>query len=218
MLGVVGLILAFGLSLSLSRYEDRRTAIVTEANAIGTTNLRAQTLPEPIRGRSLELLIDYAESSIRLSEYAPGSAVEQTITEHEQRLQRELWALAAEALDGAPIASAPRLYVETLNEMIDSQTVRVAALNNQVPSAVLFLEILGAAVALGLLAAYLALIGRGIPGAVLAAIVVACLLFVTSDLDRPTRGLITIPDTVLVELDEAMHEPPAAAAPNRSIE
>ena len=52
----------------------------------------------------------------------------------------------------APIASAPRLYVDSLDEMIDMQTVRVSALNNRVPPAVLWLEIVGAAVALGLLA------------------------------------------------------------------
>ena len=52
MLGVVGLILAFGLSLALSRYEDRRAAIVDETNAIGTTYLRAQTLASrPEAGR-----------------------------------------------------------------------------------------------------------------------------------------------------------------------
>ena len=53
LLGLVGLLLAFGLSLAVSRYEDRRANVVSEANAIGTTYLRAQTLPEPIRTRSL---------------------------------------------------------------------------------------------------------------------------------------------------------------------
>src|SRR3954452_1024096 len=48
LLGVVGLLLAFGLSLAVSRYEDRRANVVTLANAIGTTDLRAQTLHEPI--------------------------------------------------------------------------------------------------------------------------------------------------------------------------
>jgi hypothetical protein len=38
--------------------------------------------------------------------------------------------------------------------MIDMQTVRVAALNNRVPGAVLALEVIFAAVALGLLAFY----------------------------------------------------------------
>ena len=49
LLGVVGLILAFGLSLAVGRYQDRRAAVVDEANAIGTTYLRAQMLAEPVR-------------------------------------------------------------------------------------------------------------------------------------------------------------------------
>ena len=213
MLGVIGLILAFGLSLALSRYEDRRATIVEEANAIGTTYLRAQTLPEPIRGRSLDLLIDYTESAIRLAEHVPGSAEELAAADEEERLQRRLWPLAGEALDAAPQASAPRLYVETLNEMIDSQTVRIAALNNQVPSEILWLELIGASIALGLLAAYLALVGRGLTGVLIAAAVVAFLLFVTADLDRPTRGPIKVPDTVLTQQLESMRLPPAAAVP-----
>ena len=50
---LVGLILAFGLSLAVGRYEDRRAAVVSEANAIGTTYLRGQLLAEPVRTRSL---------------------------------------------------------------------------------------------------------------------------------------------------------------------
>ena len=53
LLGLVGLILAFGLSLAVGRHETRRAAVVDEANAIGTTYLRAQTLAEPVRDRSL---------------------------------------------------------------------------------------------------------------------------------------------------------------------
>src|SRR4051794_3185254 len=36
---VHGLVLAFGLSLAVSRYESRRADVVNEANAIGTTYL-----------------------------------------------------------------------------------------------------------------------------------------------------------------------------------
>jgi hypothetical protein len=213
LLGVVGLILAFGLSLSLSRYEDRRAAIVTEANTIGTTYLRAQTLSEPVRTRSLELIKAYTDSAIEISEYAPGSDEEAEVIEREQNLQRPLWALADRALKEAPTASAPRLYVETLNEMIDAQTSRVAALNNQVPAAVLLLEVLGAALALGLLATYMAVVGRNPLGVLLAAALVASLLFVSRDLDRPSRGPIEVPDTVLVNLRESMDAPPAAGRP-----
>jgi hypothetical protein len=212
-LGLVALILAFGLSLALSRYETRRAAIVDEANAIGTTFLRAQTLAEPVRSRSLGLLVPYTEADLRLSQSVPGSGDALAAAASESALQRRLWALAGEALGASPQASAPRLYVETLNEMIDAQTTRVAALTNQVPNTVLYLEIIGACVALGLLAAYVRLVGRGIWGVLLASILMGLLLFVTMDLDRPNRGLIKVPDTVLKRQLQSMRLPPAAAGP-----
>jgi hypothetical protein len=213
LLGLVGLVLAFGLALAVGRYESRRAAVVDDANAIGTTYLRAQTLPEPIRTRSLELLVRYTDTSIRLSRSVPSSDEERRAIADGDQLQRELWALAGRALSDAPSASAPRLYVETLNEMIDMQTVHIAALNNRVPGAVLALEVGGAAVALGLLAFYLAIIGRGVLTVLLAAGLITSLLLVTFDLDRPTRGLIRVPSTPLTDLRASMELPPSAAAP-----
>ncbi len=55
-IGIVALIMAFGLALAVGRYEARRASLVEEANAIGTTYLRAQTLAEPVRTASLGLL------------------------------------------------------------------------------------------------------------------------------------------------------------------
>ena len=152
------------------RYESRRAAVVEDANRIETTYLRAQTLAEPVRSPSLDLLRRYTDTSIRLSESVPGTDGARRAQADGEVLQRELWRLAGQALDDAPTASAPRLYVETLNEMIDQQTVRVAAL-------------------------------------------VSGLLLVTFDLDRPTRGLIEVPDTPLTDLRASMALPPAAMGP-----
>jgi len=215
LLGLVGLVLAFGLALAVGRYESRRAAVVDDANAIGTTYLRAETLQEPIRTQSLRLLVRYTDTSIRLSNAIPGSTASGEAVADGSELQRRLWALAAQALTEAPQASAPRLYVETLNDMIDMQTVRVAALNNRVPGAVLALEVIFAAAALGLLAFYLALLGRGVLPVLLAAVLIGCLLLVTFDLDRPTRGLIDVPSTPLTSLRASMELPPAAAPPAR---
>ena len=210
LLGVVGLILAFGLALAVGRYEGRRAAVVDDANAIGTTYLRAQTLAEPMRSRSIDLLKRYTDASIALSAAVPGSADAIAAVADESGIQRRLWRLAGQALVGAPTDSAPRLYVDSLNAMIDMQTVRVAALNNRVPGAVLFLEVAGASFALGLLAAYLAILGRGFVAVLLGAALVTMLLLVTFDLDRPTRGLIRVPATPLVSLRASMELPPAA--------
>ncbi len=162
LLGVVGLILAFGLSLAVGRYQDRRADVVTDANTIGTAYLRAQTIAEPQRSRSLPLLRSYNDLAIRITYEIPGSAAIHATAAEQGELQRHLWRLAGESLDARPLDSAPRLYVDSLNDMIDQQTVRLAGLNNRVPDAVLWLELLGAAVALGLLALYLSVLGKGL--------------------------------------------------------
>jgi hypothetical protein len=209
-LGIVGLLLAFGLSLAIGRYETRRAATVDDANAIGTTYLRAQTLAEPVRTESLDLLRRYTDQAIQVSHEVPGTAEMERTLAIQNVQQRQLWGLAGRALGDAPVASAPRLYVDSLNAMIDQQTVRIAALKNRVPSTVLLLELVASALALGLLALYLSLLGRGVVAVLIAALLVTMLVFVTFDLDRPSRGLVTIPDTPLVSLRTSMELPPAA--------
>jgi hypothetical protein len=211
---LVGLILAFGLTLAIGRYDARRAAVVDDADTIGTTYLRAQTLAEPIRSRSLQLLRQYTDASLALSLAVPTTDRFGRVVTRQDVLQRRLWTLAGNALTVAPRDSAPRLYVEALNEMIDQQTVRIAALNNRIPNAVLALEVLGAAFAFGLLALYTAMHGRGATTVVLAGGLVTVLLLVIFDLDRPTRGLIRVPDAPLVALRASMTLPPAARGPS----
>lgn len=215
LLGLVALVLAFGMTMAVGRYDDRRGAVVEEANAIGTTYLRAQTLAEPMRTRSLALLRDYTDAAIAYSETVPDTPAQLAAIAQAERLQRGLWRLAGESLRSAPTDSAPRLYVETLNEMIDMETVRVSALRNRVPDSVLLVEVVGAAVALGLLALYLAILSRGVATVVLAAAFVGIMLLVTFDLDRPTRGLIRVSDAPLFALRASMELAAAAEAPAR---
>ena len=74
LLGFMALVLAFGLSLAIGRYENRRAATAAEATALDTTYLRAQTLAEPMRTESLSLLRDYTDLGIRIAETVPAAA------------------------------------------------------------------------------------------------------------------------------------------------
>ena len=213
LLTLVGLVLAFTLAMAVTRYEARRAAVVEDSNAIGTAYLRAQTLHEPMRSASLRLYPEYADASIALSSSVPGSGDAKRAIARESQIQRQLWSLAGQSLAGMPVDSAPRLYLESLNVMIDMQTTRVAALNNRVPPAISLVELAGAAVALALMAMYLAMFSRGVVTVVLAAGLLTLLLFVTFDLDRPSRGFITVPDAPLVAVRAGMELPPAADAP-----
>ena len=77
LLGVVGLILAFGLSLAVGRYQDRRADVVADANTIGTTFLRAQTIAEPQRSRSLALLRTYNDLALQITVRDPRQRCDQ---------------------------------------------------------------------------------------------------------------------------------------------
>src|SRR3954469_10372946 len=93
LLGLVGLILAFGLSLAVGRYQDRRAAVVNDANTIGTAYLRAQTIAEPQRSDSLALLRTYTDLAIHVTREVPSSSSLRATTAEQGRAQRELWRL-----------------------------------------------------------------------------------------------------------------------------
>ena len=213
LLTLVGLVLAFGLAMAVGRYEARRVAVVDDANAIGTAYLRAQTLQEPDRSLSLPLYKQYTDASLLVGKTTPGSRAQLAAIATQSALQRRLWHLTGQALSRQPSQSAPRLYAESLNTMINMQTTRVAGLSNRVPTEVSLVQVIGAALALGLMALYLALMSRGVTTVLLAAGLLTFLLFVTFDLDRPARGFITISSVPLVHLRASMELPPAAAAP-----
>jgi hypothetical protein len=213
LLGLVGLLLAFGLTMAVGRYDNRRAVVVQEANAIGTTFLRAQLLSEPDRTSSLELLRRYADLAVELANQVPNNDQFDQAVEEMGDVQQSLWMVAGDAVRADPQGTAPRLYIETLNEMIDSHTERVTSLSNRVPSTVLVLQVVGSAVAIGVLSLYLALLGRGLITSLVAAAIVILIVFISFDLDRPQRGLITVPDSALVASRAVMDQPPAAGGP-----
>jgi hypothetical protein len=210
-LGVVGLILAFSLSLAIGRYENRRSAVLDDANAIATAYLRSEALAEPERSPSLVLLRRYAALDLQLSLEVPNSAAMKRTSSDQLLIQRRLWRLAGSALV-APRPIVPS-YVDSLNSMFDQQRARLSALNDRVPTAVLVLELVAAAAALALLGLFVTVHGRGYPALAVAAALLTAVLLVTFDLDRPTRGVITVPTAPLRALQTMMAQPPAANGP-----
>ena len=211
LLGVVGLILAFGLSLAVGRYEDRRAATVTEANAIGTTYLRAQLIAEPARTRSLTLLREYTDRAIAISLEVPNSRVCDA-----RPPEGRAPATAVAARGPGDRRGAGRQRCSALRrqpELHDRLAVR-APVGSQQSRSRSGAGARGArrGAALGLLALHISVLGRGLIAMIAAALLVTLLLLVTFDLDRPTRGLITVPSTPLVSVRASMTLPPAAPA------
>jgi hypothetical protein len=206
-------LLAFGLSMGVDRYEKRRQTVVAEANAIGTTYLRAELLAEPERSRSLQVLQQYTDARIELSDTDVDSTPFDVALSASHDLQRSLWSSAGTAVADRPVDVAPRLYVESLNQMIDADTDRVSALRNRIPSSVLLLHIAAGGFAMASLGLFISLHGKGTRAAFAGSVLVALILLVVVDLDRPRRGFVIVPNAPLTDLRAGMNDEPAAGGP-----
>jgi hypothetical protein len=107
LLGLVGLLPAFGPTMAVRRYEARRGLVVQEANDIGTTYLRAQLLAEPSPTTSLDLLQRYAEVAVDVADQVLDSTRFDDDPVTIETVQHELWAGAEEAVRAAPTDTAP---------------------------------------------------------------------------------------------------------------
>jgi hypothetical protein len=192
MLGLLALMIAFTFSMALSRFEARRDAVLNEANAIGTTALRARLLPESHRTESLKLLQEYVQ--IRLDIVRTGTSLVErmAIVNRSNALQEALWqqAKAMAANDKGLIPTG--LFIEALNVMIDDQGKRLAALRSRVPNIVLLALFAIAAVAGGFAgyASGLEVKRTRLPVYVMG-LLISAVIYLILDLDRPSSGFIT---------------------------
>src|SRR5262249_1042106 len=131
-LGLLAFILAFTFGLAAARFDTRRQVLLDEANAIGTTYLRAGMLPE--RGEEVRrLLRDYVAA--RLEAVQPGKLAEGI--RRSENAQQQVWTEAEVIAEKNPNSIIVGLFVQSLNEMIDLHAKRVqAAVRSRIPGAI----------------------------------------------------------------------------------
>jgi hypothetical protein len=132
-LGVLlSLLLGFTLAMALPRYHLRRKLVLEEANAIGTSSLRAHALPSPYRERVRQLLLQYTKARLAYSVAGISSEGLREPLALTKELQTQLWSQAAAAAQTSP-TPVVALFLQSLNEMIDLAEKRMAALENRIP-------------------------------------------------------------------------------------
>src|SRR5262245_30884561 len=96
-LGLVGLLLGFTFAMAVERFDTRRTLVLQEANAIGTTWLRANLLSEAHAKPVRELLRTYL--NVRVEAQAAGAGTPQMADalRRSAEIQHELWTHAEKA-------------------------------------------------------------------------------------------------------------------------
>src|SRR5208337_1713205 len=149
-LGLLSLLLGFTFAMAMSRYDTRRQMILEESNAIGTTFLRAQLLPEAPRKEVSNLLRGYVEVRLEFYEAGNDRKMLREVRNKAETLQNQLWAHGAAMGENDPRAITTGLFLQSLNEMIDLNAKRITAQENHVPEITLVLLYFVAIMATGL--------------------------------------------------------------------
>lgn len=197
-LGLWAFLLAFFVGNATNRFDARRELVLTEANSIGTTYLRAGYLPEPYAGRSRELLREYAGERLKLVELDTYLAARQ----RSEEIQPQLWAMAQELAAGQPANPVLALYVDALNQTIDLHTSRITALT----SARIPFTIYVGMYLVGMLGLMMLGFQSGVNGKRDMIVTLVLILIFTSvmvlviDLDRPWGGLLRVNQQPMIDL------------------
>ena len=201
MLGVLGLLLGFTMSMAVSRFEARKQLVLEEANAIGTSVLRTPLLPSPEGSEIASLLRQYV--NVRVQYGTAGNDVQRLDSLHAQtvRLQNEFWARAVAYGQKDPNPVKAGLLLQSLNQAIDLESARRMALQNHVPESVIFVNGIVDLLSAMLVGYTFGLYGRRqIFSMSVLALAITLVLAVIIDLDRPRSGFIRVSQQPMLDL------------------
>ena len=102
---LLGLLIAFTFFGAASRFDDRRSLIVQEANAIGTAYLRLDLLPPSARQELRAAFPRYVDHRLGAYRALPDMKAARIELERASELQQQIWAKAVAALDDTRLSS-----------------------------------------------------------------------------------------------------------------
>jgi len=202
-LGLLALMLGFTLAMAVDRFDTRRVLVLHEANAIGTTYLRAQLLEEPHRARISKLLIDYTDNRIALAKARRGEGTQLQLLADNDRMLTSLWAATAAAFETISDLDFSSTFIDSVNEVINLDAARKASRLAHVPTAVLVVLSIYIVVTGGVLGYVLTGFRGQFAGAFLITLLIFSLAMII-DLERPTMGSIVESQVPMELLSETL--------------
>jgi len=194
-LGLLGLLLAFSFAAAGSRFLERQELIAQEANALGTSSMRANLLDEPQRSDLLEALSAYAAHRLQATA-SLRHGLDPAVSAEVERLHDRIWRAASQGVARRPEYALAVL--NPVNEVVDLHSLRAYAGLKRLPALVL-----GLLIACSLVAVAVIGYGCGMDGlrrrflTWSLVLLISSALWITIDLDQPRRGLLQLDDSPL---------------------
>jgi hypothetical protein len=190
--GLLALVVAFSFTMAAERFDARQTVIVRQSNAIGTAFLRCSVLDPDDREYCENRLRDYVDVMVAYGAAPRGEAGLERIVGQAKAIEQDVWTRVAAVAHERPTPVNAEVLT-ALNAVIDQRSDRVASIRIVVPQEVtmvlLLLCVLWAAIA-GY--AYGLKRNRKRAAWVVFSVLVALVVYVTLDFDRPRRGLVRL--------------------------
>jgi hypothetical protein len=195
--------ISFTFSLAIARYQERRAALVSEVNSITTTALRARLLPAPHNKEVLALLRKYIQIRLDVTLHdvsKPSAAAELAdVIRQSDAIQEALWR-QVQAITANNPSRISIVFLQSLNEMIDNQEMRLFSATHHLPSVMLILLYCVAATATGLSGYNKGKLGELRRPTVYVVGFLFCLILVAiQDFDRPLEGFITVDQSPVIK-------------------
>ena len=205
-LTLAGFMLAFTFGIASDRFQDRKTLVREEANAIGTAWLRSDFLPEPDRAETKELLRKYVDLRLDAVQAKDLGQIQEGLVESD-RIQRQIWDTAVKNARKDMNSDVAALYIESINEFINIQALRVAvALYPQIPEViwvVLYVLVILGMMSIGFQTAITGSARRS-HAVWLLAVSFSLVIALIAVLDRPQSDLIKVPQEPLIDVQALM--------------
>lgn len=198
-------IFAFTFNMAASRYEQRREAVLEDANAIGTAYTASAVLPQSARAHTKDLFRQYV--SLRLKVVQPNASFEQikNYIQKSENILNEIWdSVAQTTVDDRSIMTG--YFLHSLDNVMSLHGKRVAlGLRGSIPLPIWFA--LCTVGALGLASAgYQA--GLHPPRRIFLSLVLvldfAAVLTIIADLDNPRAGFLVSMQSPMIDLAKSI--------------
>jgi hypothetical protein len=193
LLTLASFVLGLSFAQASSRFDSRRGLVIKEANAIGTTWLRADQLKPAQSAEFRRILTEYTATRLSAYETPRSPALYREAIDRSDAAQGRLWGIASSALRAKPGNVGLALLMQALNDTINVSAEQLQVLTTHVPTAVVVLTL--ALVTLGALSLGLRFSLDGARPVALSAIyVVACVVVISMmiDYDRPQTGFVKV--------------------------
>jgi uncharacterized protein YacL len=199
-LGLLAFMLAFTLGMAASRFDRRRSLVLDEANAMGSTHLRARFLPEPNRTEVRNLLREYLD--VRLNAPRSGKIAEAIAKSGE--LQDRLWSKAVAVGEKNPGSVVVGLFIASLSDLIDLHTKRVAQVQNRILEPIWIAPYVVSSFAMSTVGYHAGLTTtRRFLSTIPLAITFSVVIMLITDLDRPHEGVVRESQQPLIHLQNS---------------